>query len=109
MLAAVLAVLSHMNCRARCRDQPKWCMPVSTTSRQARRASKESMPSRAVSDMYRPISSASRSLVEAPALDVRAHFGVEEPPVVEQPGECLHGGDLQVMSWRAWKASASYS
>jgi hypothetical protein len=52
--------------------------------------------------MYRPISSASRSLVEAPALDVRAHLGVEEPPVVEQLGECLLGGDLQVMPGRAF-------
>ena len=59
--ASVVAVLPRMNAIARVLDHPSACIPVSTTSRQARTASKDSIPSRASGEEYRPNSSASRS------------------------------------------------
>ena len=53
---------SAKNPMARRRDQPRAWMPVSTTSRPARRESAVSIPTRSQSSAYRPISSERRSL-----------------------------------------------
>ena len=90
------------------RVQPSAWIPVSTTSRPARHASYDRMPKRSMSDEYRPISSASRS-VYRPQPSANA----VEPSIAErgQARQLLRDRDLQVVpgidSWNA-SASASY-
>jgi hypothetical protein len=61
MLLSDSAVCSRMKAIARSLPQPSACIPVSTTSRQARQASNDTIPSRSRSPRYRPSSSLSRS------------------------------------------------
>ncbi len=70
--SGVVAVCASMNSTACSRDQPIACIPVSTTSRQARSAAKLSIPNSAVSLEYRPISSA-RDSAYRPQPSLKLH------------------------------------
>src|SRR4029453_6069059 len=90
------------------RPQPSWGRPVSTTSRQARHESNESMPKRSRSPEYRPTSSASRSVYRAqPSLKA-----VTEP---KRRNRGSSSSSWARANWRwwpgtlSWKARASYS
>ena len=76
---ARVVVMFPMKSVALAPDQPYQCMPVSTTRRQARSASKGSMPSRCRSLGVQAHLVGQPLAVQAPALDIAAHLGVQEP------------------------------
>ena len=81
------------------RVQPSACIPVSTTSRQARIESAESMPIRSSSELYRPISSARRSVYRPHPSLYDGDQVLREDRV--QVGELLGHGELEVVAGNA--------